>query len=62
MSLSKRMYSDSEIPRKILVLVKMLRMQGFFVKIFLFLRIFNSFFFNFKDRDYPRVSGMVDTY
>ena len=62
MSLSKRMYSDSEIPHMILVLVKMLRMQVFFVKIFLFLRIFNSFVLNFKDRDYLGVSGMVDTY
>ena len=60
----------------ILVLVKMLRMQGFFVNsftsnklknkyvlnIFLFLRIFYRFVLNFKDRDYPGVSGMVDTY
>ena len=60
----------------ILVLVKMLRMQGFFVNsftsnklknkyvlnIFLFLRIFYRFVLNFKDRDYQGVSGMVDTY
>ena len=51
-------------------------MQGFFVNsfisnklknkyvlnIFLFLRIFYRFVLNFKDRDYPGVSGMVDTY